>query len=140
MRMPDGRRVLVVEDEFLAALTTIDFLESIGCEIVGPAARLAHALELARSEDLDAALLDINLADEMIWPVAKVLRRRNVPFLFLSAFYPLNGLPERFVNVPSLAKPLAPERLLRHLREMWDESSPGSLKCAPPVADRGACS
>jgi AmiR/NasT family two-component response regulator len=57
-----GRRVLVVEDEFLAALTTVDFLESIGCEVVGPAARLSPALELAQSEALDAAVLDINIA------------------------------------------------------------------------------
>jgi two-component system, chemotaxis family, sensor kinase Cph1 len=118
--MFDGRRVLVVEDEYLAALATIDFLESIGCEVVGPAARLSDALYLAHSEDLDAALLDINLADEMVWPVAEILRLKPVPFLFLSAFSQLNVLPELFAHIPSLPKPLAPERLLRHLRAIWD--------------------
>jgi DNA-binding NarL/FixJ family response regulator len=54
-----GRRVLVVEDEFLVSLTTIDLLESIGCEIVGPATRLAAAVQLAQSESLDAAVLNV---------------------------------------------------------------------------------
>jgi chemotaxis family two-component system sensor kinase Cph1 len=121
--MFDGRRVLVVDDEFLAGLTAIDFLESIGCEVVGPAARLAHALHLARSEPLDAALLDINLADEMVWPVAEVLRLKHVPFLFLSAFSQSNLLPEAFAGAPSLAKPLDPVRLLRHLHALWDAPS-----------------
>lgn len=115
-----GRRVLVVDDEFLAALTAIDFLESIGCEVVGPAARLGHALHLARSEPLDAALLDINLADEMVWPVAEALQLRRVPFMFLSAFSQSNLLPECFAGALSLAKPLDAVRLLRHLHAIWD--------------------
>jgi DNA-binding response OmpR family regulator len=80
-----GRRVLVVEDDFLVSLTTVDFLESIGCEVVGPAARIAVAVRLAQSESVDAAVLDINIAGDMVWPVAEVLRRRGVPFIFLSA-------------------------------------------------------
>jgi DNA-binding response OmpR family regulator len=126
--MFDGRRVLVVEDEFLAGLTTIDLLESMGCEVVGPAAHLADALDLARSETLDAALLDINLRDEMVWPVAEILQLKKVPLLFLSAFSQLNGLPEPFAGVPSLAKPLEPGRLLSHLHAIWDVPSPGSRK------------
>jgi DNA-binding response OmpR family regulator len=134
--MFDGRRVLVVEDEFLAGLTTIDFLESIGCEVVGPVARLAHALDLARSEPLDAALLDINLGDDMVWPVAKILQLKKVPLLFLSAFSQLNVLPEPFAGVPSLAKPLEPGRLLCHLHAMWDAPSgsrKGSLRARPSL-------
>ena len=61
-----GRRVLVVEDDFLVSLMTVDFLQSIGCEVVGPAVRLPAALQLAQSESLDAALLDINLAGDMV--------------------------------------------------------------------------
>jgi hypothetical protein len=62
-----------VEDEFLAGLTTIGVLEGFGCEVVGPVARLAMALRLAKFETLDAAVLDINVAGELIWPVAEEL-------------------------------------------------------------------
>ena len=114
-----GRRVLVVEDEFLVSLATIDFLESIGCEIVGPAARLAAAVQLAESESLDAAVLDINIAGEMIWPVAAELQCRGVPFLFLTAHPKLNVIPLLFAAAPLLEKPLEQNRLLRHLSAIW---------------------
>src|SRR6266849_6598952 len=110
-----GRRVLVVEDEFLVLLATIDLLESIGCEIVGPAPRLAAAVQLAQSEALDAAVLDIDIAGEMIWPAAEELQRRGVPFLFLSAYSPLIAFPPVFASAPRLDKPLERNRLLRHL-------------------------
>jgi len=117
-----GRRVLVVEDEFLVSLTTVDFLESLGCEVVGPAARLAAAFELAQSESLDAAVLDINIAGDMVWPVAEVLRRRGVPFVFLSAHPRLSEIPMPFAAVPRLEKPLEQNRLLRQLGAMWNPS------------------
>ena len=117
-----GRRILVVEDEFLVSLATIDFLESIGCEIVGPAAGLAAAVHLAQSESLDAAVLDINIAGEMIWPVAAELQHRGVPFLFLSAHTPLMVFPTLFAAAPRLEKPLEHNRLLRHLSAIWGAS------------------
>jgi DNA-binding response OmpR family regulator len=115
-----GRRVLVVEDEFLVSLLTIDTLESVGCEIVGPAAQIAEAAKLAQSESLDAAILDVNVGGELIWPVAKELQRRSVPFLFLSATNQLTVFPPPFAAVPRLDKPMEKNLLLRHLSAMWD--------------------
>jgi DNA-binding response OmpR family regulator len=124
------RRVLVVEDDFLVSLTTTDFLEGIGCEVVGPAACIATALQLAQSEALDAAILDINIGGEMIWPVAEELRRRNVPFLFLSAYHHHSVSPDIFTAAPHLEKPLEQFGMLRHLRALWG-ASPGA-----PVSPR----
>lgn len=123
-----GRRVLVVEDEFLVSLTTVDFLESLGCEVVGPAARLAVAVQLAQSESLDAAVLDINIAGDMVWPVAEELRRRDVPFIFLSAHPRLDEFPILFTATPRLEKPLEQNRLLRLLCAIWDSS------CGHPIS------
>lgn len=114
-----GRRVLVVEDDFLVSLATTDLLESEGCVIVGPAAHLAEALRLAQSESLDAGVLDIDLAGEMVWPVAEALHRRQIPFLFLSAFPPLNTMPVLLAGAPYLEKPLQPARMLYCLNVMW---------------------
>lgn len=118
----NGRRVLVVEDDFLVSLATTDLLESFGCEIVGPAASLAVAVQLAQSEALDAAVLDINIAGEMIWPAAAELQLRGVPFLFVSALTPLMIFPALFAAAPRLDKPLARNRLLRDLSSMWSIS------------------
>ena len=121
-----GKRVLVVEDEFLVSLTTIDFLESFGCEVVGPAASIVAAMQFAHTESLDAAVLDINISGEMIWPVAEELQRRNVPFLFLSAYPERNVIPAQFAAVPRLGKPLEQNHLQRHLHAIW-----GALRGGP---------
>jgi CheY-like chemotaxis protein len=114
-----GRRVLVVEDEYLVSLATIDLLESVGCVILGPEARLAKAVRSAQSEALDAAVLDIDVAGELVWPVADALLRRSVPFLFLSAYAHQDVVPARFAAVVRLDKPLEKDRLLRCLDTMW---------------------
>lgn len=110
-----GRRVLMVEDDILIALATIDVLESVGCVIVGPALRVKAALELVRSEPLDAAVLDMDIAGEMVWPVAEELQRRGVPFLFLSAYSRRDVAPVQFAAVVRLDKPVRKERLLNSI-------------------------
>jgi len=115
-----GRRVLVVEDEFLASLTTIDLLESTGCEVVGPIVGLPAAVQVAQLELLDAAVLDINIGGEMIWPVAEELQRRGVPFLFVSAYSELSVIPVLFASVPRLPKPLEQNRFLCRLSTILD--------------------
>jgi DNA-binding response OmpR family regulator len=121
-----GRRILVVEDEFLVSLLTIDVLESVGCEIVGPAARIAEATTLAQSESLDAAVLDVNVGGELIWSVADELQRKGVSLLFLSAVSQLTAFPPLFAAAVRLDKPVEQSRLLRYLSDIWGEmpSSP----------------
>ncbi|WP_435167458.1 response regulator [Falsirhodobacter sp. 1013] len=75
-------RVLVVEDEPVMAMTIGDYLRDLGYDVVGPATRLDAALELARNEAIDFALLDINLRDHLSFPVADALADRGIPFIF----------------------------------------------------------
>ena len=72
-----GRRILVVEDQSLIAMEIQVFLEKNGATVVGPIGRLAHALSAAEKENLEAALLDVDLNGEECWPVADALARRN---------------------------------------------------------------
>jgi DNA-binding response OmpR family regulator len=71
----NGVRILVVEDNFLAAEVVRDLLESSGCAVVGPVGRIADALRLAEHEALDGAILDVNLNGERCFPIALVLRQ-----------------------------------------------------------------
>jgi hypothetical protein len=68
-------------------------LDELGCETVGPAARLAEGLALAKDVTLGAAILDINLAGERSTPIAELLRARGVPFAFASGY---GTVPEGF--------------------------------------------
>ena len=90
MFIPDpllvGKRVLVVEDESLVAMLIEGLLEECECSIVGPCSTFEKALEAARTETFDLAVLDVNLRGKMVYPVAELLSERHIPFLFLSGY------------------------------------------------------
>lgn len=108
-------RILVAEDETIVSMLIEDLLSDMGYEVVGPAARVPRALSLAENESLDGAILDVNLAGQMTYPVADILAARNVPFIFLTG-YGAPGLPETFRARPILDKPFSPDQLRAALR------------------------
>jgi len=101
-----GIKVLLVEDEGAIAMLIEEMLEDLGCTVVASVARLAKALQVANVLDVDLAILDVNLAGERVFPVACVLRARNIPFLF-STGYGASGLPREFADCPVLHKPFS---------------------------------
>lgn len=101
----------------MIALALKRALVDAGCAVVGPVPRVARALEFAKDASLDAALLDINVAGERIFPVAELLQARGVPFAFLSG-YQESILPERFRAWPILAKPCAAQDVIAVLRQV----------------------
>jgi len=109
-----GRRILLVEDELLIAMALEDVLRSEGCVIVGPVWHIEAALKAAREEAVDAAVLDVNLAGERVYPVAQALAERNVPFVFTTG-YSHSELPAEHADRPSLAKPFKPAQLINAL-------------------------
>jgi CheY-like chemotaxis protein len=97
-------RVLVVEDEMLVAMNIEDMLLELGHEVAGLASRLGPALALARESRFDAAMLDVNLAGELSFPLADLLIERGIPFLFATG-YGRQGIDERYRRHPMLQKP-----------------------------------
>lgn len=112
-----GRRILVVEDEYLLADDLRQTLESLGIEVVGPVATVAQALELLESEEApDGAMLDVNLQGDAVFPVLDLLRERAVPFV-LTTGYDGWALPAAYADAPRCVKPLDMRRLSRLLHE-----------------------
>jgi DNA-binding response OmpR family regulator len=107
----EGLRALVVEDEVTIAMVLEDALREAGCVLVGPIPRVGKAVEVARAEPIDFALLDVNLAGEKVFPVADVLAERNVPFVFLTG-YGRSELPAAYADRPAMAKPFKLAALL----------------------------
>ena len=103
-------RVLVVEDEVFIALEIEERLRRLGCAVVGPVGRLERALELARTEALDGALLDVNVKGGFVYPVAAELRAREVPVVFSTGYAPA-ALPAAFRDLPCLRKPFGAGQL-----------------------------
>lgn len=92
------------------------FLQDLGHRVVGPFAHLCDALLAAAREPVDAALLDVNLADEMVFPLAEALHERGVPFLLVSGCD--DALRKANRIWPCLAKPCRMEEALSQLTKM----------------------
>ncbi|MGI4946815.1 MAG: response regulator [Janthinobacterium lividum] len=101
-----GRRVLLVEDDYLLAEVLRQELEDAGTHVLGPVPDVAAALALLAAEDVvDVAVLDVNLNGTMPWPVADALLARGVAFVFLTG-YDASAVPARYAGVPCCEKPV----------------------------------
>jgi CheY-like chemotaxis protein len=98
------RRVLVVEDEVIVGMLLEDMLGELGCEVAAISTHLEQALQLARTLDIDLAILDVNLRGTQSFPVADVLSVRSVPFLFATG-YGAQILKPPYSGTPTLQKP-----------------------------------
>lgn len=108
-----GKRILVVEDEALIAVMVEDMLSEMGSIVVGPAATIEQALALARAEEIDGAVLDVNVRGERIDPVADALAERGVPMLFATGYGEVRLASGAATTV--IDKPYTQEKLARGL-------------------------
>jgi two-component sensor histidine kinase/DNA-binding response OmpR family regulator len=102
---PFGNRMLIAEDEALVAIMMEDLAVELGWSVVGPFAKAADALAAAKDDDIQAALLDVNLGGESVYAVADALTARGVPFVFTTG-YGAESIDRRFASTPILQKPI----------------------------------
>jgi DNA-binding response OmpR family regulator len=119
-----GRRVFVVEDEYFLADDISETLRALGAEVAGPAGHIEDAFKILRDgSTLDAAVLDVNIHNEMIFPIARELKARKVPFVFTTGYERVTLGPE-FRDIPLFEKPIDLARMARQLAALIAE--PGS--------------
>jgi CheY-like chemotaxis protein len=103
-------RVLVVEDEYLIRMLLEDMLADLGYAVAAAVGSIAEARAHAADGDFNAAILDVNLEGQEIFPVADILAARSLPFVFVTG-YGERSLPERYRDRPALQKPFQAEQL-----------------------------
>ena len=113
-----GRRVLVIEDEYFLADDIMRALTALGARVLGPYGDLNEATAVVdRDIAIDAAIMDINLRNEMVFPLARVLRSRKVPLLFTTG-YDKSSIAAEFQDVQLWGKPLDLKAMARELTSL----------------------
>lgn len=112
-------RWLIVEDEFLVAVLIEEALSELGLSPIGPANKVAKALQLIDSEAPDAAFLDVNLGGQEVYPVADELTARGIPFIFLTG-YGASGLRPEYRKYPVMQKPFSIEQIQAMIKKLAD--------------------
>lgn len=107
----NGLRVLIVEDEYLLADELKCTLERAGASIIGPAGTSEAACKLIEREKFHLAVLDINLHGVRIYPLARLLLEKNIPFVFMSG-YEHSTIPPELMYIEYLEKPVSAEDVL----------------------------
>jgi two-component SAPR family response regulator len=99
-----GKRILIVEDEYLVAQETRRMLEKCGAHVVGPVSNLADGTDYTRNGQVDAAILDIKLDEELVFPLADLLDSLAIPFVFATG-HEASILPDRYKGYILCEKP-----------------------------------
>ena len=88
----------------------MDQLAELGLSVVGPCSIVAEAKAVADQGDFEAAILDVNVGGELVYPVADLLSSRGIPFVFVTG-YGRESIDRRFADRPVLEKPVERELL-----------------------------
>lgn len=100
-----GERILVVEDDYFIVSDIVQGLEAAGAEVIGPVPSVQLAMQkVLATPGIHAALLDINLQGDKVFPLADMLQERRIPIVFASA-YDRSSIPPRHAGSKLLAKP-----------------------------------
>jgi DNA-binding response OmpR family regulator len=106
-----GLRVMVAEDQLLIAELIEEILLSLDCVVIGPVRNLDDALCAIRTNEIDGALLDLNLGGTRIDPAAHELALRNIPFIMMTGQGNLLECPALIAHAPVLYKPFKIQQL-----------------------------
>lgn len=106
-----GRKILVVEDEWLIAQHLSMCLEDMGCDVVGPVSGVEDAIEKIADEEIDCALLDANLNGTTSAPIVDALMAATVPFIIVTGYGGLELPTAAMDSAPRLNKPFAEHEL-----------------------------
>jgi CheY-like chemotaxis protein len=114
--MPEAS-IFLVEDEALIRMMLAEMVEELGHRVVAEAGDMVAGQALAETAIFDLAILDINIAGDMITPIAEIIDRRGLPFLSgESETHPIEkvlGFTEEMVDAKQKPIPNSSEAIRR---------------------------
>ncbi len=119
-----NRRILVAEDEYMIATEIAEVLADHHAKVIGPAPGVSEALDLLAGEErVDAAMVDVNLRGEFVWPLVDALLRRGIPVM-LATGYDASVIPPAYAQLPRFEKPASANDLVRALARALIAAAP----------------
>ena len=118
-----GCTILVVEDNAIVAMDLEMILQDAGADVIGPADSVSDALGLSGHDNIAAAILDLEIRGEMVFPVADVLRARSVPVLLATGHGTDLEIPADYRDLPRLAKPYDAAEVYSALDRLFDRTA-----------------
>jgi two-component system, response regulator PdtaR len=103
-------RILLVEDDLLTGLDVASRLEASGFDVSGPAHDLTEGFALLQLRSPHAAVLDINLGKELVYPLARACLDRGIPVLFITGIDAAE-IPQEMRSLPRLSRPFSGAQL-----------------------------
>ena len=128
----EGSSVLLVEDESIIGMMMAETLTQLGYNVVGPFGTMREAAVAVTNMPIDAAILDVRLAEEFVYPLADELGEKGIPFAFVTGFG-VEGIEPRFHSTPILQKPVD----VKALRELFGIPSSASDGFGAPALQDG---
>ena len=136
---------MIVEDEAIVALDLQMMVEDMGYEVVGPCASVREGMSMVKQAP-DMAVLDVRLTDGEVFPLADVLRNRNVKLIFHSGHVDISDIDDNYPGSAFCPKPTTEAQLQKCIRELSktpiSSSTPASrslercrarrCRCVPP--------
>lgn len=101
-----GTRVLIVEDETVVALHMAKMVEELGCTVVKTVGTVDQALDVVSEHAIDCAILDVNLSGTLSFRLAAALRRRDIPFVYCTAYVDAASVFPEVAAAQRLGKPV----------------------------------
>jgi CheY-like chemotaxis protein len=120
-KLLQGQRIMVVEDDYLVALALSSVLEEAGASVVGPVSRVQEAVTLVEEgrEQIDVAILDVDLDGEKSYAVADALVSRHIRFIFATG-YGADAVDRQYRQYPRCQKPFDHQVLFKALMVRGD--------------------
>jgi CheY-like chemotaxis protein len=132
-----GKRILIVEDDFVTGELLRLGVERAGGVPLGPVGHGRRAIELAGREAPDAAILDVSLVDGTSIEAAGYLERCGIPYAILTG-YSRRSIPSQLRRAPYLEKPVTPDAVLQILHQLLPSPPPNDgIKAAAPQSQAG---
>lgn len=116
-----GLRILIIEDEPTLAFVFKLFLEEAGGQVVGPANSVNAALRILETEKFDCAIMDVRLANETVFPVARKINENGIPFAFVTG-NSRKTLPPEFHDKKILLKPVDFSQVISLIKDLTKQA------------------